>query len=277
MSKILHNLAITRKRVRDESEEIKEEGEKEEGGEEGNKILKKRKNIPTKKIKLLQTKIENKKQSKNKKTTKIIDSNNQSTKSNQKKNKRGFSLPSQGEGSSIVYLGHIPHGFYEDELRKFFSQFGKVLRLKLVRSLRTGGSRGHGFIQFESPEVAEVVSSTIDGYYLLERQLVCHIVPVEKLHVGLFKKSKKMIDKLKEGKKDEEKNDTNEENEELNIELSDLDLPMSSERVLKFTRSQSRKQQRLKELGIDFQFFDTDIDNSDRSNNSSNNNNESSK
>ena len=33
-----------------------------------------------------------------------------------------------------VYLGHIPHGFYENEMRGYFSQFGKVTRLKLFRS-----------------------------------------------------------------------------------------------------------------------------------------------
>lgn len=34
----------------------------------------------------------------------------------------------------VVYLGHLPHGFYEEELRGFFSQFGKVVRVKVSRS-----------------------------------------------------------------------------------------------------------------------------------------------
>jgi nucleolar protein 15 len=34
----------------------------------------------------------------------------------------------------VVYLGHIPHGFYEEELRGFFSQFGEVSRVKVSRS-----------------------------------------------------------------------------------------------------------------------------------------------
>jgi nucleolar protein 15 len=28
--------------------------------------------------------------------------------------------------SSVVYVGHIPHGFYEEQMRGFFSQFGDV-------------------------------------------------------------------------------------------------------------------------------------------------------
>lgn len=35
-----------------------------------------------------------------------------------------------------VYLGHIPHGFYEKEMASYFSQFGDVTRLKLIRSKR---------------------------------------------------------------------------------------------------------------------------------------------
>jgi len=34
----------------------------------------------------------------------------------------------------VIYIGHIPHGFYEQELRGFFSQFGTVTRVKLARS-----------------------------------------------------------------------------------------------------------------------------------------------
>jgi len=34
----------------------------------------------------------------------------------------------------VIYVGHIPHGFYEQELRGFFSQFGTVTRVKLARS-----------------------------------------------------------------------------------------------------------------------------------------------
>jgi hypothetical protein len=28
--------------------------------------------------------------------------------------------------TAVVYVGHIPHGFYEDQMRGFFSQFGDV-------------------------------------------------------------------------------------------------------------------------------------------------------
>ena len=34
----------------------------------------------------------------------------------------------------VVYLGRIPYGFFEKELRGYFSQFGKVTRLRLSRN-----------------------------------------------------------------------------------------------------------------------------------------------
>ena len=41
----------------------------------------------------------------------------------------------------VVYVGHIPHGFYEEEMRKYFSQFGTVTRLRLARSRKVGTLR----------------------------------------------------------------------------------------------------------------------------------------
>ena len=44
--------------------------------------------------------------------------------------------------SDTVYLGHIPSGFGEAEMRKFFLQFGDVSKVKLFRSKKTKGSKG---------------------------------------------------------------------------------------------------------------------------------------
>ena len=34
----------------------------------------------------------------------------------------------------VIYLGRIPHGFYEEEMESYFSQFGQVCRLRLSRN-----------------------------------------------------------------------------------------------------------------------------------------------
>jgi len=40
----------------------------------------------------------------------------------------------QESEKGTLYLGRIPHGFYEDEMKEYFSQFGDVSRLRLARN-----------------------------------------------------------------------------------------------------------------------------------------------
>lgn len=42
-----------------------------------------------------------------------------------------------GQPSGVVYIGHIPHGFYEEAMNGFFSQFGDVVRVRVSRSKKT--------------------------------------------------------------------------------------------------------------------------------------------
>lgn len=43
-----------------------------------------------------------------------------------------------GEASGVVYIGHIPHGFYEEAMNGFFKQFGDVIRVRISRSKKSG-------------------------------------------------------------------------------------------------------------------------------------------
>ncbi|KAJ1610279.1 nop15p/nopp34 [Cryptosporidium canis] len=92
---------------------------------------------------------------------------------------------------AIVYVGHIPFGLFEPQLEEYFSQFGKILRLKLSRSKKSGHSRGYAFIEFESMEVAEIAASTMNNYIIFKRSLKCHVLPKESIHPFIFTKSKK--------------------------------------------------------------------------------------
>ncbi|KAG0489402.1 hypothetical protein HPP92_008213 [Vanilla planifolia] len=87
---------------------------------------------------------------------------------------------------TVIYVGHIPHGFYEDEMEGFFKQFGKVKRLRLARSRRTGRSKHFGYIEFENPQVAKVVADEINNYLLFEHNLQVHLVPPERVHPKLW-------------------------------------------------------------------------------------------
>ncbi|XP_071943497.1 MKI67 FHA domain-interacting nucleolar phosphoprotein-like [Antedon mediterranea] len=87
----------------------------------------------------------------------------------------------------VLYVGHIPHGFFEPQMRHFFSQFGTVTRLKLSRSTKSGRSKGYGFVEFEFDEVAKIAAETMNNYLTYNKLLKCHVIAKEKIHPDMFK------------------------------------------------------------------------------------------
>ncbi|KAH6803032.1 RNA-binding family protein [Perilla frutescens var. frutescens] len=89
--------------------------------------------------------------------------------------------------ATVLYIGRIPHGFYETEMEAFFKQFGAVKRLRIARNRKTGKSKHFGFIEFQSPEVAKVVEECMHNYLMYEHLLQVQIVPPERVHPRLWK------------------------------------------------------------------------------------------
>lgn len=88
--------------------------------------------------------------------------------------------------SRVIYIGHLPRSFEEPELLGFLSQFGVVTKVKLSRSRKTANPRGFCFCEFANSEVASIVAETMNGYFLQDKRLVCHVVPLEKIRANLF-------------------------------------------------------------------------------------------
>jgi len=148
--------------------------------------------------------------------------------------------------SSMIYLGHIPYGFFETEMKKFFRQFGEVKRLKLSRSPKTQNSRGFAFIEFENPTIAKVVAEAMNGYFLMERRLICHVVDPEEIHSGKLYSAKKVKKPTKVSAK------------LTAMEVDDVDISeRSAENVQKMLQQHQKdiqkKQKKLAALGFDFQ------------------------
>lgn len=38
---------------------------------------------------------------------------------------------------------------------------------------------GYGFVKFANKEVAEIAASTMNGYWMGEKKLVCHLLPAD--------------------------------------------------------------------------------------------------
>lgn len=62
----------------------------------------------------------------------------------------------------MIYIGRLPHGFYEEQIKKYFSQFGEVVNVRVSRNKKvphtpapphpqTGHPRHYAFVQFTDP------------------------------------------------------------------------------------------------------------------------------
>ncbi|KAF5359131.1 hypothetical protein D9756_003146 [Leucocoprinus leucothites] len=90
------------------------------------------------------------------------------------------------EDHGVVYIGRLPHGFYEDQLRGYFSQFGEITRLRISRNKKTGKCKHYGFIEFDSSSVAQIVAETMDNYLLTGHILKCKLIPKDEVHPELW-------------------------------------------------------------------------------------------
>lgn len=87
----------------------------------------------------------------------------------------------------LIYPSRVPRGFFEPQMKKYFSQFGRVNRLRLSRNKKTGASKHYAFVEFASTEVADIVARTMNNYLLFGHILKCKLVPEDQVHVNLFK------------------------------------------------------------------------------------------
>ena len=94
-------------------------------------------------------------------------------------------LKTDGNGKGIVYVGHLPRGFAEKEIKGFFSQFGEISKMRISRSKKTGRSKGYGFIEFAEKDVAEIATKAMNGYMMFHKTIECHMVELP--HRDTFK------------------------------------------------------------------------------------------
>ncbi|XP_061579999.1 MKI67 FHA domain-interacting nucleolar phosphoprotein [Cololabis saira] len=140
----------------------------------------------------------------------------------------------------VVYVGHLPLGLFEPQLESYFQQFGTVLRLRLSRSKKTGGSKGYAFVEYECDEVAQIVAETMNNYLMGERIIKCHVVPPEKVHEKLFVGSQR-----------EFKKPSLPAVARYNKKHSEEQIAKMTEKLL---RKESKLRKRLAARGIDYDF-----------------------
>lgn len=95
------------------------------------------------------------------------------------------------EDTGVIYIGRLPHGFYEHEMRSYFSQFGPIRNLRVARNKQTGKPKHFAFIEFEEASTAAIVAKTMDNYLLFGHILKCSVIPKAQIHDELFKGANK--------------------------------------------------------------------------------------
>lgn len=78
-------------------------------------------------------------------------------------------------------------------MKKYFSQFGDVTRIRVARSEKTGRSKGHAFVEFRIPEVAQIAAETMDNYLMYKKMLKTAYIPPEKQLHNYFRSNVKIV------------------------------------------------------------------------------------
>lgn len=156
-----------------------------------------------------------------------------------RKNKRSKGKANKGPTDpGVIYLGHIPYGFFEKQMKGYFTQFGDITRMRLSRSKKTGRSRGYAFIEFAEREVAEIVAETMHNYLMFDRMLKCEMVAKDKVHSKMFKANKRVPHRALE-RAHHNRERTDEEQEK---------------RVEKLLKKDQKKRAKFEKLGIKYTF-----------------------
>ena len=190
-----------------------------------------------------QNKLENKEEleiesSKEEESIKEEEKNIKKNKKREIQNEEGISSnPSTG----VIYVGHLQWEFLDDNLKKYFSQFGNITRIISPKSSKTGRSVGYAFIEFEDEETARIAAKTMNNYILFEKILKCSFVEDKKKYDRIFLKWKKKFE-FKERYKIQCEKMKKKNKEEIKTMIQGL-----------LDREEQRRE-KMKELGIKYEY-----------------------
>lgn len=74
--------------------------------------------------------------------------------------------------SSKIYVGNLPYSVTDSSLRSNFAEFGTVSSAKVMMDRETGTSKGFGFVEMASSEVAQAAIEALHGMSVDGRSIV---------------------------------------------------------------------------------------------------------
>lgn len=147
--------------------------------------------------------------------------------------------------SGVVYVGHLPHGFYEEQLDGYFSQFGAVKKVKVARNKKSGRCKGYAFVEFKCDAVAKIAAQTMNNYLMFNKLLKCQFVERSKVHCGMLGRGSSLQGSVSLAcrqalsQKQQNKSRTPHEHRK---------------RINRLLQQEKRKRSKLIKMGIDYEF-----------------------
>ncbi|EJE51000.1 RRM domain-containing RNA-binding protein [Acidovorax sp. CF316] len=77
--------------------------------------------------------------------------------------------------SSKIYVGNLPYSVTDSTLESNFSEFGNVTSAKVMMDRETGRSKGFGFVEMASAEVAQAAITGLHGMSVDGRSIVVNL------------------------------------------------------------------------------------------------------
>lgn len=74
--------------------------------------------------------------------------------------------------SSKIYVGNLPYSVTDASLKSNFAEFGRVASARVMMDRDTGTSKGFGFVEMASPEVAQAAIAALHGMSVDGRAIV---------------------------------------------------------------------------------------------------------
>lgn len=62
-----------------------------------------------------------------------------------------------------LYVGNLPDSYNEDHLNGLFKELGRIMKIRVMKDIFTGQSKGFGFVEFESPKSATLAIEKYRG------------------------------------------------------------------------------------------------------------------
>ncbi len=74
--------------------------------------------------------------------------------------------------SSKLYVGNLPYSVTDSSLKSNFAEFGSVSSARVMMDRDTGTSKGFGFVEMASAEVAQAAIAALHGVSVDGRSIV---------------------------------------------------------------------------------------------------------